>query len=83
MEKYYLIKMLTNTAEQDGSTINVYDTRDSALVAYHNTLAAFINADDVLFSIVQIINGYGNIEIMEIVDHRPAPEPEPDPNEGE
>ncbi|MDT3386864.1 MAG: hypothetical protein LIR46_03730 [Bacteroidota bacterium] len=72
--KYYLTKLLTNTAGQDGSTITVYDTHDAALVAYHNTLAAFHNAQDVLYAVVMIVNEYGNVEIKEIVDHKPAPE---------
>lgn len=76
--KFYLVKMLTNTAGQDGSTIAVYDAKDKALVAYHQTLATFHNADDVLYACVEIINSLGNIEAMEIVDHRPEPEPEPE-----
>lgn len=80
--KFYLVKMLTNTAGQDGSTIAVYDAKDKALVAYHQTLATFHNAADVLYACVEIINSLGNIEAMEIVDHRPEPEPEPEPEEG-
>lgn len=77
--KYYLTKLLTNSQGQDGSTITVYDSKNAALVAYHQTLAAFHNAEDVLFAVVEIINEYGNVEIMEVVDHKPAPEPEPEP----
>lgn len=73
---YYLIKLLTNTQGQDGSSIAVYSTKDKALVAYHQTLASFHNASDVLFAVVEIQNNIGNIEIKEIVDHRPQPEPE-------
>ena len=80
--KYYLIKLLTNAQGQDGSTIAMFETKDAALVSYHNILAAYHNAADVLFAVVEIMNEYGNIEIMEIVDHRPEPEPEPEP-EGE
>lgn len=79
--KYYVVKLLTNTAEQDAPSIDVYASKDNALVAYHNILAAFINAEDVLYAVVMIVNEYGNVEIKEIVDHRPAPEPEPEPNE--
>ena len=87
--RYYLVKMLTNTAEQDGSSIAVYlgdDALEKAKVGYHQTLATFINADDVLYAVVQIINELGNVEMMEIVDHRPEPEPpepgpEPEPEE--
>ena len=72
--KYYLVKMLTNDKGQDGSTIAVYSAKDSALVAYHQTLANFHNAADVLYAVVEIINENGNIEMMEVVDHRPEPE---------
>ena len=81
--KYYLVKLLTNAQGQDGSSIAVYTdsedkgAKDKALVAYHQTLANFHNAADVLYAVVQIVNERGNAEIMEIVDHRPQPEPEP------
>lgn len=74
--KYYLVKLLTNDKGQDGSSISVFDSKDKALVSYHNTLAAYHNAADVLYAVVQVVNMAGNCEIMEIVDHRPAPEPE-------
>ena len=77
--KYYLVKMLTNTAGQDAPSINVYATKEAALVAYHQTLAAFHNAADVYYAAVEILNERGNIEALEIVDHIPAPEPEPEP----
>lgn len=73
--KFYLVKLLTNTAGQDAPSVNVYDTRDKALVAYHQTLATFHNAEDVLYAVVKIENEYGNTELMEIVDHKPEPEP--------
>lgn len=79
--KYYLIKLLTNTQGQDGSSISVYDTKEKALIAYHQTLATFHNASDVLYAVVEIQNSVGNTEIMEIVDHTPAPEPEPETTE--
>ncbi len=85
--KYYLIKLLTNTQGQDGSSVTVYtdsedkSAKDKALVAYHQTLASFHNAEDVLYAVVEIQNEYGNTEIKEIVDHTPAPEPENEPEE--
>lgn len=79
--KFYLIKLLTNTQGQDGSSIAVYSSRDGALVAYHQTLASFHNADDVLYAAVEIVNENGVVIQSEIVDHRPAPEPEPEPEE--
>lgn len=79
-EKYYLIKELTNTQEQDGSTITLYADLDSAIVAYHNTLAAFHDASDVLYAVVMIHDIYGRVVggengYKEIVDHIPEPEP--------
>ena len=93
--KYYVVKLLTNAEGQDASSVTVFEddenksAHDKALVHYHQILAAYHNADDVLYAIVQIVNEIGNCEIMERVDHRPepepepAPEPEPEPNEGE
>ena len=72
--KYYLVKLVTNTEGQDAPSVDVYTTRENELVAYHNILAAYHNADDVLYAVVQIVNEYGNVEMMEIVDHKPVPE---------
>ena len=41
------------------------------------------NADDVLYAVVQMVNEIGNVEIMEKVDHKPAPEPTPEPEDEE
>lgn len=77
--KFYLVKLLTNTAGQDGSSIDVFDSLERAQVAYHQILAAYHNADDVLYAVVEILNEDGDSQIKEIVDHRPEPEPEPEP----
>lgn len=78
--KFYLVKILTNTAGQDGTTIAKFDTQESAIVSYHNTLASFHNAADVLYAVVEILDEYGRVlggdnGYRETVDHRPAPEP--------
>ena len=75
--KFYLVKILTNAQGQDGTTIAVFDALESAQVSYHNTLAAFHNASDVLYAVVEILDEYGRIMggFSEIVDHRPEPEP--------
>lgn len=79
--KYYLVRILTNAAGLDGTTIAVYDELSKAQVAYHNILASFHNAADVLYAVVEILDEYGNIVggvngYKEIVDHRPEPTPE-------
>jgi hypothetical protein len=73
-EKYYLVKQLTNDKGQDGSSISVYPSKEKALVAYHQTLATYINATDVLYAVCYITNYEGVIFYSETVDHRPAPE---------
>lgn len=84
MNKFYLVKFLTNTQDQDGSSLAVYDAYENAIVAYHQTLATFHNAADVKYAIVSIQDGNtGNTLIKEIVDHIPEPEPEPTPEEEE
>ena len=85
--KFYLVKLLTNTAGQDASSIAVYEDSsdkaalDKALVAYHQTLATFHNAEDVLYAVVEILTENGYVYQSEIVNHRPEPEPEPEPVE--
>lgn len=78
--KYYLVKLLTNTQGQDGSSLAVFNSLESAQVSYHQTLATYHNASDVLYAVVEILDEYGRIVggCSEIVDHRP----EPEPNEG-
>jgi hypothetical protein len=77
--KFYLVKLLTNIEEQDASSVAVYDSLEKAQVAYHQTLASFHNAEDVLYSVVEILKANGDSVIKEIVDHRPKPEPQPEP----
>lgn len=85
MTKFYVVKFLTNTQEQDASTITVFQDEDAkvaeknALVNYHQTLANYHNAEDVLYAVVEVQNSIGNTVIKEIVDHIPEPEPEPEP----
>lgn len=70
--KYYLVTLLTNDKGQDGSTLAKYDALENAIVAYHNKLASFHNASDVLYVIVEILDEYGRVlkNYSEIVDHR-------------
>ena len=87
--KYYIVKILTNTAGQDASSVTPFlddenkTAREKAIVSYHQTLAMYHNADDVLYAIVQLVNELGNCEIMAKVDPRPAPEPEEEPEGNE
>lgn len=85
-ERYYVVKLLTNAAGQDASSISVFlgdenkKAIDKAIVEYHRTLSSFHNADDVLYAVVSILNIQGNCVIKEIVDHIPVNESEA-PNE--
>ena len=80
--RYYLVKLLTNTAGQDGSSIEVFvdsedkTAKEKAYIAYHNTCAAFHDAKDVLYAVVEVLTESAGVEIVEIIDHRPQPEPE-------
>ena len=82
--KFYVVKLLTNTAEQDASSIAVFngatseEARTKAFVNFHQTLATYHNASDVLYAVVQVKNVEGTIITSEIVDHIPEPEPEPE-----
>ena len=83
--KYYLVKLLTNSAGVDAPSIIAYsgdNAEQNARVAYHNTLAAYHYAEDVLYAVCEILNEDGDSIIKEIVDHRPEPEP-PEPLEPE
>lgn len=80
-DRVYLIKYLTNTQGQDASSVSVYisdenkSAYDKAIVEYHRALTAFHNASDVLYAVVKIEDGvHGNLEVKEIVDHRPESE---------
>lgn len=80
---YYLVKILINDKGQDGTSISVYTDLNSASVAYHQTLASFINAQDVRHSVVEILDTYGRVvgNFREEVNHYPEPAPEPEPTE--
>lgn len=83
--KFYLVTLLTNTAGADAPSIAVYSELENAQVQYHNKLASFHNAEDVLYAVVEILDEYGRVigGCSEIVDHRPEPEPQPEPEDGE
>lgn len=73
---FYLIELITNTQEQHAQTVNSFDNLDNAKVQYHQKLANFHNASDVLYAVVEILDEYGRVlqGFSEIVDHRPEPE---------
>ncbi len=78
--KYNVLTFVTNTQNQYAAAVNsTYDDNlKGAKVKYHQLLAAFENADDVLVASVRIVDEYGNglDGFDEIVDNRPEPEPE-------
>lgn len=86
--KYNVLTFVTNTQNQYAAAVNsTYDDNlKGAKVNYHQLLAAFENADDVLVASVKIVDEYGNRVdgFDEIVDNTPKPEPEePEIPEGE
>lgn len=83
MGLYYVLKLLINDQDQYAPTITAYESLEAAQVAYHNTLAAFHNAPDVKYAIVEVLSGNGNAIMKEEVRHMPEPEPEPEPEEPE
>ena len=74
---YDLIKKVTNTQGQYSCTVENFESADSAKARYHQMLAAYYNADDVLYAVAVILDEYGKglQGFREIVDKRPAPEP--------
>lgn len=88
--KKYIVKLVTNTQGQDGSTVSAYvpnegesdmDFNERVKTAYHNDCASFHNAKDVLYGAVEILAEDGNPLEKDITDHRPTPEPTPEPVE--
>lgn len=82
--KKYIVKLVTNTQGEDGSTVSVYtsnegesdmDFNERVKTAYHNTCASSHNAKDMLYAVVQIQAEDGNPLEKDITDHRPTPEP--------
>ena len=76
--KWYVQKLLTNDKGQDASSISSFDSEEAAYVHYHQILAAYHNAEDVLYAKVQILKYDGvPIAISETVTHDIVqPEPE-------
>lgn len=77
---YYLVKIVINDKGQDGTSIQIYSSLDSAIVAYHQTLASYYNAQDVRHAVVEILDNSGvivggNGGYREEVNHYPEPEP--------
>ena len=72
-----LIKKVTNTQGQYSCTVETFDTEQSAKVRYHQMIAAYYNASDVLYAVALILDEYGKelSDFREIVDKKPAPEP--------
>jgi hypothetical protein len=84
--KYNVVEFIRNTADAYTAKVTAtYDNLESAVVKYHQDLATFHNADDVLVAVVKIVDEFGNPMdgFREVVDHTPEPEPEPTPEEEE
>ena len=77
--KYNVVEFIRNTADAYTAKVTAtYDSLEKAIVKYHQDLASFHNAEDVLVATVKIEDEFGHdVEgYLEIVDHR---EPEPLP----
>lgn len=81
--RYNVLTFVTNTQNQYAAAVNsTYpDNLKGAKFKYHQLLANFQNASDVLVAAVKIVDEYGNplSGYDEIVDNTPEPEPEPEP----
>lgn len=81
--KYNVLTFVTNDQNQYAAAVNSTfdDNLKGAKVKYHQLLANFENASDVLVASVKIVDEYGNqmSGYDEVVDNRPEPEPEPEP----
>jgi hypothetical protein len=70
--KYNVVEFIRNTADAYTAKVTAtYDNLESAAVKYHQDLAAFHNASDVLLATVKIEDEYGHevIGFFEVVDH--------------
>jgi hypothetical protein len=71
--KYNVVELIRNTANAYVAKVAAtYDNLDGAAVKYHQDLAAFHNADDVLVATVKIEDEFGHevSGFFEVVDHR-------------
>ena len=58
---FYLLSLVKNTQGQFAQTIDRYDNLDNCKVKYHQKLASFINASDVAYGVVEILDENGNV----------------------
>lgn len=71
--KYNVVELIRNTANAYVAKVAAtYDNLDGAAVKYHQDLATFHNADDVLVATVKIEDEFGHevSGFFEVVDHR-------------
>jgi len=79
--KYNVVEFIRSTAGAYTAKVTAtYDNLESAIVKYHQDLATFHNAADVLVASAKIEDEYGHdVEgYLEVVDHR-EPEPTTEP----
>lgn len=78
--KHNILTFITNTQNQYVAAVNstFVDNLKGAKVKYHQLLASFENANDVLVAVVMLVDDYGNQldGYREVIDNRPEPEPE-------
>lgn len=74
-ERFYLIKLLVNDKGQGAPSVTEYTDEDAAIVAYHQTCAAYRSAQDVRWAYVYVQGMDGNlVKAPEIIEHIPAPD---------
>ena len=74
---FYLVSLVTNQQDQHQPLIEEFTDLEKAIVRYHNKLAAFHNAEDVKYAIVEILNNDGLLltSYKESVSHYIPEEP--------
>lgn len=74
MEKYFLIQLKERENDYPKS-ITMYEGKETALAAFHDTCGANYKATDVLHWTVMLINPYGGTEALATWD-KETPEPQ-------
>lgn len=61
--KYYVIRIITTFDNKETRNIMPFDTRDEAEIRYHNSISADMSNEDVMKTLVLVLNSEGGIEM--------------------